>query len=58
MRSQWAKRMEELVMPETGLLIALQHPLDPSKFGHIENPDRGPPFLLSPQMYLLFNSLG
>jgi hypothetical protein len=39
-----------LITPKTGLLIALQFPIDlsvlPSK-----DPEKGPPFLLSPQMY-------
>ena len=50
MRSAWAERMAEIITPETGLLIALQHPIDPSFF-HKADPTAGPPFLLSPEMY-------
>ena len=50
MRPKWAKRMAELITPGTGLLIALQHPITPENF-HSEDRMRGPPFLLSPEMY-------
>ena len=42
--------MAKVVTPKTGLLIALQHPIDKSTF-HSEDPEKGPPFLLSPEMY-------
>lgn len=42
--------MAEIITPKTGLLIALQHPLDKTLF-HAEDPNRGPPFLLSPEMF-------
>jgi hypothetical protein len=51
MRPQWAKRMAEIITPKTGLLIALQHPIDKAVF-HSEDVNRGPPFLLSPEMYI------
>jgi hypothetical protein len=54
-RPRWAKRMAELITPQTGLLVALQHPLDKTIF-HAEDPKRGPPFLLSPEMYHLKRS--
>jgi len=53
MRPQWAQRMAEIIVSGTGLLIALQHPIDRHPF-HVEDPERGPPFLLSPEMYVLF----
>ena len=51
MRKDWARRMGELSVPGTGLLITMQHPLDKS---HIpDSPkDGGPPFLLSPELYV------
>lgn len=52
MRPQWAKRMAEIIKPGTGLLIALQHPINPSTF-HADDLNQGPPFLLSPEMYSL-----
>lgn len=52
MRLEWAKRMAEIITPKTGLLIALQHPLDKTMF-HSEDVNRGPPFLMSPEMYCL-----
>jgi hypothetical protein len=54
MRESWATRMAEIITPGTGLLIALQHPLDKSIF-HSEDTERGPPFLLTPEMYILFD---
>lgn len=42
--------MAEIIKPGTGLLIALQHPLDKELFGHTGDPQEGPPFLLSPKM--------
>jgi hypothetical protein len=44
--------MAEIITPGTGLLIALQHPLDPAVF-HKEDKTSGPPYLLTPEMYLL-----
>lgn len=43
--------MAEIITPGTGLLIALQYPIDKSIF-HSEDADSGPPFLLSPEMYV------
>jgi len=51
MRPQWAKRMADIITPKTGLLIALQHPIDKAMF-HSKDVNRGPPFLLSPEMYI------
>jgi hypothetical protein len=42
--------MAEIITPGTGLLIALQHPITPENF-HSEDRNRGPPFLLSPELY-------
>jgi len=42
--------MAEIVKPGTGLLIALQHPITPYLF-HKEDVNRGPPFLVSPELY-------
>jgi hypothetical protein len=50
MRPQWAKRMAEIITPGTGLLIALQFPITPELF-HSEDSSRGPPFLLSSELY-------
>jgi hypothetical protein len=41
--------MAEIIRPGTGLLIALQFPLAPHLF-HQEDRNRGPPFLLSPEL--------
>jgi hypothetical protein len=49
MRPNWAKRMAEIIKPKTGLLIALQHPIDKATF-HGNDVTKGPPFLLSPEM--------
>jgi len=54
MRPSWAQRMAEIITPGTGLLIALQHPLDP-KFFHKDDVNAGPPWLLSSEMYKIFS---
>jgi hypothetical protein len=41
--------MAEIIRPGTGLLIALQFPITPHLF-HQEDRNRGPPFLLSPEL--------
>jgi hypothetical protein len=41
--------MAEIIRPGTGLLIALQFPIIPHLF-HQEDRNRGPPFLLSPEL--------
>jgi len=42
--------MAEIIKPATGLLIALQHPITPDLF-HKEDISKGPPFLVSPELY-------
>ena len=56
MRPAWAQTMSEIIT-QGGILIALQHPLDPSIF-HADDPTLGPPWLLNPEMYSLPFLLG
>lgn len=45
MRKSWGERMAELIVPGSGLLVALMFPID--KYDDCE----GPPFALQPEDY-------